>query len=369
MKKFISGLMSACVAVSSAIALTTSSAFNPNKDPNGDGNLTLADSTSILQYLGGHYEPSDLTELDMDDNDVVSVVDSNYVKMYDAGIINTSIEDTAEPMAENSTTSRSYVVYNAQTGAYLRSYDLSVRNADTSYNSRNIIGNNDRVTDWSNRGVAKILATDGTTDIIGSGFVVGPHTIATAAHVVFNTKNDYAYRINEILLFNIIGNEYSFTPVEYHFPYSQKTATGQSNGDDYALITVEEDLSSYMSFNLGTVTDNASSTQLQIATVGFPVYFDPDDKETLINNNEIHQEILSEGTLVTPVNSLILRHTADASGGNSGGPLYTIETLNGETYHTVIGIHISNGSNNKNVGLRLTSHVLKFLKANPNIQY
>ncbi len=373
MKKLISGLMSACVAVSSAIALTTSSAFNPNKDPNGDGSLTLADSTAILQYLGGHYEPSDLTELDMDDNDVVSVVDSNYVKMYDAGIINTSIEDAVEPMAENSTTSRSYVVYNAQTGAYLRSYDLSVRNADTSYNSRNIIRDNDRVTDWSNRGVAKILATDGTKDIMGSGFVVGPHTIATAAHVVFDTYIDYAYRINEILLFNIAGNEYSFTPVEYHFLESYKSATSQSNENDYALITVEEDLSSYMSFNLGAVTDDAFYNNLEIATVGFPTYLDPNNKESLINNASKHQEILSEGELVISpthgVSNLIIRHTADALNGNSGGPIYTTETLNGETYHTVIGIHTSLANMNFNVGLRFTAHVLKFFKANPNIQY
>lgn len=369
MKKLISGLMSACIAVSSAIALTTSSAFNPNKDPNGDGNLTLADSTAILQYLGGHYEPSDLTELDMDDNDVVSVVDSNYVKMYDAGIINTSIEDAAEPMAENSTTSRSYVVYNAQTGAYLRSYDLSVRNADTSYNSRNIIGDDDRVTDWSNRGVAKIMSVDEESIYRGTGFVVGPHTIATAAHVVFDTYIDYAYRIDEILLFNIAGNEYSFTPVEYHFLESYKSATSQSNENDYALITIEEDLSSYMSFNLGAVTDDAFYNNLEIATVGFPGYFN----NTLINTANKHQEILSEGELVISqthgVSNLIIRHTADALNGNSGGPIYTTETLNGETYHTVIGIHTSSASMNFNVGLRFTAHVLKFLKANPNIQY
>ena len=366
MKKFISGLMSACVAISSAIALTTSSAFNPNKDPNGDGSLTLADSTAILQYLGGHYEPSDLTELDMDDNDVVSVVDSNYVKMYDAGIINTSIEDAAEPMAENSTTSRTYVVYDAQTGLIDRNYSLQVLGSNTSNNTRSIIDPSTQDEDWSNRGVAKILYITDENEIkhMGTGFVVGPHTIATAAHVVFNKPTNTGYKLHEILLFDEDELPHSFTPIESHIPLHYKTTDVREY--DYALITVEEDLSDYISFNLGAVTDNAATNSLSIKVVGFPIYYNylSSDREP-INTESSHIEMLTEGDLTTFNVNNIIKYTAYTSPGYSGSPIYTTETLNGTTYNTVIGVHIAAG----NIGVKFTSHVLKFLKSNPNIQY
>ena len=379
MKKLISGLMSACIAVSSAIALTTSSAFNPNKDPNGDGSLTLADSTAILQYLGGYYEPSDLTELDVDDNYVVSVVDSNYVKMYDAGIINS--DNYIEPAEANpAASSRTYEVYNAQNATYLRSYTLQLQQNSNSYNlqSSNTDDNDylydpsTQVEDWSNKGVAKIffINDDNEKAPTGTGFVVGPHTIATAAHVVYENNNDYAYKIPEILLFNENGTQYSITPVECHFPSSYRIANGQSNTDDYALITVEENLSNYMTFNLGAPTNFASTSSLPIKIVGFPGRYDGLDENTTINTNTEHVKMLSEGVLLLNETSTTflytnILHNAYAGGGYSGSPIYTTETQNGTTYNTVIGIHIARG----NVGLRFTSHVLKFYNSNPNIQY
>lgn len=362
MKKLISGLMSACVAVSSAIALTTSSAFNPNKDPNGDGHLTIADSTAILQYLGGYYEPDDLTELDMDDNDVVSVVDSNYVKMYDAGLINTSIEETAELMDDTVTkTPRVYAAYDAQNGTWLRNYSLRVIESTDTTNTRQIIGENDQVPDWSNRGVAKIRCYEVTS----TGFVVGPHTIATAAHAVFNTTSDSAYEMIDVLLFNENGEKQTFTPVEYHIPTLYEGLTSYHTDYDYALITVKEDLSNYMSFNLGAITDNAASNNLHISTVGFPGYV----------NGSVHTEMLSEGSIINVQNINIgeysFSHTADTSQGNSGSPIYTTETLNGITYNTVVGINVASPHNYTtfNVGVRFTAHTLKFLTANPNINY
>lgn len=366
MKKLISGLMSACVAVSSAIALTTSSAFNPNKDPNGDGHLTIADSTAILQYLGGYYEPDDLTELDMDDNDVVSVVDSNYVKMYDAGLINTSIEGAVEPMAENSASEwRTYVAYDSQSGNRLRTYSLRViGSADTS-NTRTVIGTDERVQDWSNIGVAKIISADDSYHL-GTGFVVDNHTIATAAHVVYDTETSYAYSLIELLLFDENGEEHSFTPVEYHIPMNYINLTDYQANYDYALITVEEDLSDYMSFDLGAITDNAINNTFQITTIGFPSY-----ANGYTNHLEVHNKMMSNGEITTNCiddKEYIFSHSADTSGGNSGGPIYTTETLNGVTYYTVIGIH-SGWLGNYNTGVRFTSHVLKFLSANTNINY
>ncbi len=258
MKKFLSCLVSAGILASTVTAFAASSAFNPNKDPNGDGQITLADSAYILQVLAGKYIVEDLSEFDMDDNDVVSDVDEVYVRMYTAGLINTLNEPLVELTSELPTASRSYRVYNAQTGTYLRNYSLSVTDlrdstntniADigNSDNTRDIIGDNTQTTDWSNIGVAKIMSYGSMYDYLGTGFVIGPHTIATAAHVVFETANGYdcVRDIDEVLLFDETGSATSFTPVECHIPSLFVQGTSPTNANDYAIITVEEDLSDY----------------------------------------------------------------------------------------------------------------------------
>ena len=75
-----------------------------------------------------------------------------------------------------------------------------------------------------------------------------------------------------------------------------------------------------------------------------------------------------------PNNSIsiyLFSHTADTLNGSSGCPIFITETVNNQTYHTVIGINTMGYSNapNYNIALRFTPHVLKFLKGNTNIQY
>ena len=364
MKKLLSCLVSVGVLASTMTAFAASSVFNPNKDPNGDGHLTIADSAFIKQFLVGKYEVSDLTQLDMDDNDVVSDVDDVYVRMYDAGMLS-STEQTAEPANINNTsTSRNYLVFNAQTGAYKRRYSLSVSDFDNSPTATAMFPPNDQVEDWSNVGVAKIMCDDAPYDYLGTGFVVGPHTIATAAHVVFDRTTNKTYNINEIFLFDENGEEESFTPIEIHTPYNYIANNDVSDFDfDYSLITVEENLNEYMSFNMGAITDNATN-KFTITTVGFPGYYYPD--ETVINNGQEHVKYSSQGS-ITSIDSrgYYFSHNADTVSGNSGSPIYLVETVNGNTYNTVIGIHVGI----HNTGLRFTPHVLKFFLGNTNILY
>jgi V8-like Glu-specific endopeptidase len=223
---------------------------------------------------------------------------------------------------------------------------------------------NDQVEDWSNIGVAKIMSDEAEYGYLGTGFVVGPHTIATAAHVVYERTTNSTYHINEILLFDENGNEESFTPVEIHTPYNYITNNDVSDFDfDYSLITVEENLNDYMSFNLGAITDNAVN-KFTITTVGFPGYYYPD--ETIINNGQDHIKYSSQGSITAiDQRGYYFSHNADTVGGNSGSPIYLVETVNGNTYNTVIGIHVGI----YNTGLRFTPHVLKFLSGNTNIQY
>ena len=64
---------------------------NPNAtiiitDPNGDGKITIADSTAILQFLGGYkYNTDEQTaRMDVTKNGIVSEADSYFIMYLDA---------------------------------------------------------------------------------------------------------------------------------------------------------------------------------------------------------------------------------------------------------------------------------------------
>ncbi len=224
-----------------------------------------------------------------------------------------------------------------------------------------VIGSDSRVENWDNRGVAKIMGNPSEEGYLGTGFVVGKHTIATAAHVVFDKSKGTANKLTGILLFDKEQNWHSVTPKEIHIPTSFKNTS--TSGFDYALITVENDLSAYMSFNLGTITDKADDNQISIESVGFP---QKSNNSGVINDGDDHTEMYSTGVIKSCSVNGVFYHDADTSPGNSGGPIYKTETLNGQTYHTVVGIHIASGSG-YNVATRLDAQVLKFFNGNDNI--
>ncbi len=371
MKKVLSCLMSISVLASTATALAASSAFNPNKDPNGDGSLTIADMAYIYQCLGGRYKPSDLTELDVDDNNVVSEVDAVYVQMYDAGMILESIQSVEELNTVASTYSnRTYNVYTAGGGVFRRSYTLSVEDDSNSTSTREIIGTDDRVIDWTKSGVLKLYTNNKFT---GTAFVVGEHTIATAAHCLVDSDNFSRSAITDIKFFNSNGVEEDFdvTPVEYHIPNdyivkNQNNPYKYFNTYDYALITVQEDLSDYNIFNLGMMTDTFSEAQT-ISVTGFS-----GDN----NSFDVHNMYTANGHFDCYKNSQngyvsdVFEHNADTKGGNSGGPIYIIESVNGNVYFTVVGIHVGyKYISNNNVGTRINSDILKFYNGNTNLVY
>lgn len=370
MKKLISCLASLLAASATAVAMISSAAVTkPNKDPNGDGVLDIADATYIYQTLAGKYNPSDLTQLDIDDNGVVSDPDAIRVQYYDAGVEPQS-ETPDNPMRASTTvSSKTYVAYDAKTGSRLRTYSLSVTNSSNSrdstaeVNSAIIGGTDDRIEDYSNRGVAKIMTP---SFYAGTGFVIGKHKIATAAHCLYDTGAGLGTKLSSILLFDSNGQPTSFTPVEYHIPRDYELITSYSKKDDYAIITVKEDLTEYMSFNLGMVTDYADDYQLTVATAGFPLEL---NNSTQINDKINHDERLSLGS-ITKVEDYVFQYNCDASGGNSGGPIYTVEKCNGKIYHTLVGIHTLGYQEEQTcVGVRINASILKFFCDVANINY
>lgn len=264
---------------------------------------------------------------------------------------------------EDGTRILEYSVYDAQTGLQLenRTYNLI---PPTSQNlTRSVIGNDTRSVDFTKTGVVKLIYPNDEGDQVnGTGFIVDDHTIATAAHCI------HARPITQVLLFNSDGTvALSATPVESHIP-SEFFESGRPYSDynDYALLTVEEDLSSFPKFDLGVTLDTAITNQVSVSITGFP---------NIVLGNEANtptDHIMYTGTGVlqdsndsSACSVYRLKYSADTTDGNSGSPVYITSTYNGTTYYTALAIHTMPG----NSGVRINRDLLYFYLNNPNIQY
>lgn len=283
-------------------------------------------------------------------------------------------------------TSVDYNVYNATNGKFIKRYTLSslgVINNSPKKVKRSLPSLEDnRVIDWTKHGVAKIITNDGEKTHRGTGFVVDEHTIATAAHVLYNSK------VKKIMIFNGNSNDkVDLTAVEYHMPYRYfyyhtiyenmnysadrlKQAEIEERCYDYALITVKEDLTDYMCFNLAIPTDRAMKNNLAITCTGFPAQM----SYQTVNNEYINNMYSGTGRLLDmdqyinqfieerfkDRSNVLMCYDAYISGGNSGGPIYYTESYNGKIYYSVIGICIAGGGSECNMAIRNTVNTQHF---------
>lgn len=278
-------------------------------------------------------------------------------------------------------TTRSYRIYNAKTGAIIETYLLN--SLPTANSSRAAIGNDDRYVEQDKLGVVKIMSDD---DYIGSGFVVDKHIIATAAHCAYDESTKKGMAISEILLFDKSGKNVALhaTPVEVHVPVKYINYVNSKNDEnkrdilyDYALITVEEDLSDYACFELGVPLDSFvdGDTNATVTVTGFPFYIiNADYKYITANSHTEHGMYSGEGKVVKQPDSLndkesLLFYEAYTSSKNSGGPVYITESYNGKTYNTVVAIHTGIGGIDKNRGTRITTDLINFYKSNDYLIY
>lgn len=294
-------------------------------------------------------------------------------------------------------TTITYYSYDAKTGDFKDEYTLSSLGAiGTTSNSRSGAVD-DRVLDWTKQSVVKIFAEspgDSQKKKQGTGFVVDKHIIATAAHVVFNAS------IDEILLFKGNSKDYiTLHPVEYHlskkfseeYPISNElgnpdriNAEREARCHDYALITVEEDVSNYMCFNLGVPTDLAIENNSAVKVTGFPEKVGSNE----VNNETLNNMYSATGVLVDMnayINNnpncyieiyqynqnqdIILCHNVHTSKENSGGPVYMTESYNGNVYNTVVAIHVGGGDSELGMGIRITTDLLHFYMNNNNLHW
>ena len=357
MKTKIKSLLLAVIFTVISCITLTANATGGIPDADGDGRISISDAVAIRMYLAGQHCPTQPDAYDTDRNGIISYMDARCVEMYlaqtwggNGAASSSNVEDTI--------TGKNYKVFNATNGNLLRSYTLSPLASKN--NSRDAIGTDDRVIDWTKSGTVKLLMQGGS---LGTGFVVDSHTIATAAHCVYNSEYECT-PLYDILLFDTNGNvTLHATPVECHIPSIYAT----HHELDYALITVEEDLSDYACFSLGVVSNSSNVYNKSVSVTGFPGVVNG----IAVNGFDNHVMYTGNGVIVSCEDKRLI-YNADTSAGNSGGPVYITETINGNTYFSVIAITASLGGNDEvlnSIGTRINTNLIHFYKNNPNINW
>lgn len=187
--------------------------------------------------------------------------------------------------------------------------------------------------------------------IPATGFIIGDHEIMTAAHCIYNSE----FREYHIDSANVIipdttpytNNSLSLEVVSAHVPQDYidlvNEPTQQGIQDlDYAILTVEEDLSNYGCYLLGMGTDSIKQKNVPIHSLGYA------GRELKIS----HGSVINFNNVSYDFNIL-------SDGGSSGGPIY-VESMFGvpgtsnedyqvRTYRTAISI-VSNGNNDSSIG-------------------
>ncbi len=151
------------------------------------------------------------------------------------------VSSLAFTSAEATTVSRGYLKHVYATGT-TTSYTLTTEIV-SSPNARTIIDGDDRTYQTRSENNGIVAFKNG-----GTGFIIGDHLIATAAHCVGGASG---FPECEIYLYGSNGYKTgeTLTPVEAHIPVDY--TTNKTTIYDYALIVVEEDLSDRTHFSLG----------------------------------------------------------------------------------------------------------------------
>lgn len=198
---------------------------------------------------------------------------------------------------------------------------------------------------------------------LGTGFIIGDHEIMTAAHVVFDEGFGNTPSI-EIANSNPQNDDsIALTPIAAHVPQLYEH-TERLETYDYAIITVEEDLSDYGKALLGVPTNEAIDNHIPVHNLGYAFYNNINC--ALKIDDGVISESISNGTCLI---SNVLSY-----GGTSGGPVYVetdysdLDGSNKVTYKTVIGV-ISCGNADANITTcsQIRPEILKFAYNNSNL--
>ncbi len=385
-KKMLAVLSAVCTI--GANSVMPASASYDACDVNHDGSVDLLDLMAVNRHLMGAEYFTNYNQLDANRSHTIDATDANCVmskvlgRTYSACYIRQYSNAYMQPVnmpavsstitlddSVNQTNSREYVGYSYLTHQPIPEYTLTatMANVNATPNPRNTWGLNNGIDD---RGVAHGYENTGIVYIRGrgTGFIVGDHQIATAAHCVVE---------DNVIIEDLVVSTYdrSGAPVEdgdlniveIHIPQEY---TNECSEYDYALITVEDNLSQYVHFDIGSsynMTVEASTIPLHVT--GCPVK----TGDSLEINNDDKLLYTHYGRVYGATSTTFLWHTVDISSGQSGAPVYTIirERYNNTDYYTYTALAVNTGgiSGVYNQGTLMTKYHQQFYNNNPYAHY
>ena len=317
-------------------------------DVNHDGDVDIMDYIRISKYLDGSQGVVHIEYLDANCNFIVDLADAKRIwaeifgHNYSSSFIDITSDDfdfsdnsdclvdelqddlteiTNDLNLENPV--RTYYRYHLptnQSNASLSEYSLTTNYA---FNSKYLPSDEDyyqTVNGTSLNGIVRLMRSSNLNSYYGTGFIIDDHRIITSAHCVYTDyNNDDLAQANEfpsdlqIQLCNTDGTVTStkYSVKEIHIPKRFVTEVPQSHWKyfDYALLTVNESLSAYTHYKLGTPINltSTSFTGIDLFISGFP------------NMNHV---CTSKGNGEDTSTKFFLNYTNQVGSGMSGSPVY-----------------------------------------------
>ncbi len=377
-------LCSALVCIGSVTNLYEKESYAAVKDvllgdANGDKKVNISDAVLVNQYLAGMYQVDayKLTCMDINQDYVIDSTDALMIQYVEIKTI------TADTVRKNL-----YTVPNAEARTYYRhncsSSDLASKDSYTlsepvSYGANSVSAYADLIIekrDRENTNVVQIKFNGGG----GSGFIVGSHIIATAAHCVYDKSNNRFVNNVKINIYDKEGEVnashlvHTSSAKELHVPQEYVNLSyGNEDNYDYALIYVEDDLSEYGIWSMGIPTDEFMNSGKQLTTSGFRSF----SADSELNKTYPYARYYDENTVVPYSsdwghNKLEYRITSKSLSypGKSGGILYYKSDYNSTLAKSALGV--VTGAANPTTGgdtwaTRITPTLLQFYKQNTQI--
>lgn len=354
--KFIAGIASLMLAATALVPVNASAATMTftQGDVNGDGRVSVNDLYAISQYLRGEKTADSnwTTRMDADYDKIIDRTDLEMISKFCSEQLTPERNKSTTILTASMNEERTYVKYDVATNTVSR---YTLNSLDTLTNQMAVPLSIDEGVGVPNAEVAVVEVNYST------GFIIGNHTIATSGHGVYHPKDDVdtnGFTNNLAIVYDDNNIAHNLTISSIHIPenyYLYKDNNEYFNYRytyDYALVTVEEDLSQYGSMQLGVATDEFIQTGKDISVAGFPAGY-----------RERHS---ISGTIKPDSNiepDYRLRFDTSIRGGYSGGPIYYIEDDKSKTVIGILTHHVKNSSS----GPRISSTLLHFYYNNDNI--
>lgn len=219
-----------------------------------------------------------------------------------------------------------------------------------------IVGDDNRVkvtntTDGQWRNTVKLLIKGrDNKNYIGSGFMIGPNSVATSGHCVYNTSwNGWAKEITVIPALKGTSQPYG-SAVSYKLECGGNWLNNNDNQDDWGIIRIKANLGNSTGW-LGLRWQSASYNGETVRAVGYP---GEDGTYMYYGDGKVNSS--SKRTL---------SGNWDISGGQSGGP---VQKYYSSTGYTAIGIN-RGGSSTYSDCLRIDEWVYNKLISYRDLSY